>query len=292
MQAPIIFDRKAIRQYKDRAADTLHHVAPVFEAAADILLDRLNDITRTFDTALDIGGKGFIAPHLAAKGITVVQCESSLKLARATSSRSWHTLCADEEQLPFAPESFDLVTASLSLHSINDLPGTLSQIRHILRPDGLLLASIPILPTLRPLKQALENAELALCDGLSPRVAPLPTQHSCAALLQRCGFALPVVDTEIIPLRYKSLTGLLQDLRHAGESNALAFRSKKIPPRMLFPAADAEITYDEDGRFAMPLHMAVLTAWSPAPTQPKPLQPGQFTHSLESALNAAHPDQE
>ncbi|WP_086651909.1 methyltransferase domain-containing protein [Acetobacter cibinongensis] len=284
MDAPIIFDRAAVRQHRNRAAYTQHKVAPIFEAAAHILMERLADVTRTFDTALDIGGRGFVAPRLFDRGIDVVQCESAFSLARKTHFFNIETVCADEEFLPFAPGSFDLVVANLSLHWVNDLPGTFAQIRQILKPDGLFLAALPILPTLRPLKQALEMAELALSDGLSPRVSPLPTLPSCAGLLQRAGFALPVVDAEVLPLRYTSLAGLLQDLRAAGETNALALRSHTPPPRMLFPAAGAEMRTASDGSFTMPLQMAILTAWAPDKTQPQPLQPGAFKQSLASTL--------
>lgn len=279
MQPPLIFDRKAVKRHRARATRTQRTIAPILNAAADILTDRLADITRPFTTALDIGGRGVIAPLLIKRGIQVIQCESALPLAKTLSKFS-PTLCADEEYLPFAPQSFDLVVANLSLQWVNDLPGTFAQIRTLLRPDGLFLASIPILPTLRPLKQALEMAELALSDGLSARVCPLPTNTSCAQLLQRAGFALPVVDTEILPLRYKSLTGLLQDLRAAGETNALVHRSKTFTPRMLFPATAAELSYHSDGTFDMPLHMAILTAWCPAPTQPQPLKPGQTARQV------------
>lgn len=284
MPAPDIFDRRAVRNHKARAAHTFQKISPILNAATDILLERLDDITRPLSSALDLGGQGTVAPLLEKRGMTVVSCQETLP---ASQQAAHPNVCVNYEHLPFAQHSFDLVVANLSLHWINDLPGTFAQIRHILRPDGLFLASMPILPTLRPLKHALEMAELALCDGVSPRVSPLPTQQSCAQLLQRTGFALPVVDTEKLDLRYRSLTGLLQDLRAAGETNALTLRSKTTPPRMLFPAAAAELETDPDGTFAMPLHIAVLTAWSPSPDQPHPLKPGQFTHSLATALTDA-----
>ncbi|MFE8872952.1 methyltransferase domain-containing protein [Acetobacter persici] len=286
MDTPIIFDRKAVKAHRTRSASLQHSVMPVLDAAADILIDRLDDVTRHFTAALDVGGRGIVAQRLIARGIPTISCDLSHAMA---ANAPGPAVCVDEEALPFAPHSFDLVTASLSLHWINDLPGTFRQICRILKPDGLFLASLPILPTLRPLRQALEDAELALCDGVSPRVSPLPTQQSCAHLLQRAGFALPVVDTEKLDLRYRSLTALLQDLRAAGETNALALRSRTTAPRFLFPAASAELAPDAGGSFAMPLHMAILTAWAPAPTQPQPLKPGAFTHTLDTVLASPHP---
>lgn len=284
MDTPVIFDRKAVRLHRDRAAGRQNTLMSVLEAATDRLLDRLDDMTRSFSCALDIGGRGITQQRLAARGICTVSTDLSPRLVTQSGGMR---VCADEEWLPFAPHSFDLVIANLSLHWVNDLPGALTQIRHILRPDGLFLASMPILPTLRPLRTALEAAELALCDGVSPHISPFPTQQSCAQLMQRTGFALPVIDTERLDLRYRSLAGLLTDLRAAGETNALIQRNRGIAPRLLFPAAAAELETSEAENFAMPLHMAILSGWAPAPTQPVPLQPGQFEHSLHDALTQA-----
>lgn len=282
MDTPVIFDRKAVRHHRERAAHLQDEVMPVLRIATDLLLDRLDDMVQKFSMALDIGGRGITSKHLAARGIRTVSTDLSAGLlAHSTGLR----VCADEEWLPFAPHSFDLVIANLSLHWVNDLPGVFSQIRHVLRPDGLFLASMPILPTLRPLRTALEAAELAVCDGVSPRVSPFPTQQSCAQLMQRAGFALPVVDTERLDLRYRSLGALLTDLRAAGETNALHQRTRTALPRMLIPAAAAELEKPGQESFAMPLHIAVLSGWAPAPTQPVPLQPGQFQHSLHDALH-------
>ncbi|MBO1324108.1 methyltransferase domain-containing protein [Acetobacter sp. TBRC 12305] len=277
MSTPLIFDPRAVRLHRDRAARRQGDVAPILQAATDSLIDRLDDMARPFATALDIGGRGLVCQALAQRGISAVALDVSPAQAALSGGPA---ICADLESLPFAARSFDLVTACLSLHWVNDLPGLFAQIRHVLRPDGLFLASVPILPTLGPLRKALEAAELAVSDGVSPRVSPLPTQQSCAQLMQRAGFALPVVDSEVLDLRYRTLWALMADLRAAGETNALALRPRTMAPRMLFPAAAAMLEETGEDSFAMPLHMAVLSGWAPAPTQPKPLAPGQFQHNL------------
>ena len=181
---------------------------------------------------------------------------------------------ADEEFLPFAPASFDLIVASLSLHWVNDLPGALIQLRQALRPDGLLLASLPVLGTLGELRTALTEAEAAISGGAAPRVSPFPELRDCAGLLQRAGFALPVADLEEIRLLYADPLHLLRDLRAAGEGNAVALRDRRPAPRALFPAALAALP-TEHGRAAATLRLAMLTGWAPGPGQPKPLRPGE-----------------
>jgi NADH dehydrogenase [ubiquinone] 1 alpha subcomplex assembly factor 5 len=235
-------------------------VADVLRDAAERLLDRLDDTTRRFSHALDVGGRGVVAPLLRARGIEVVSSDLSPAMAAVNLG-----LCvaADEEFLPFAPESFDLVVANLSLHWINDLPGALIQLRLALRPNGLLLASLPALGTLDELRRALTEAEAALTGGAAPRVSPFPDLRDCAGLLQRAGYALPVADIELIRLRYANAFGLLQDLRAAGETNAVRLRDRRIPPRELFAAALTMLPVEE-GRVTATLRMAVMTGWAPA----------------------------
>ena len=253
------FDRGAVRRHRDRAARRIGPVVPLLAELAGRLVERLDDVTRRFPTALDLGGRGVVAPLLAARGIGVVSADlSGPMLTRSPPPR----VVADAEALPFGPAAFDLVVASLSLHWINDLPGALIQLRRALRPGGLFLASLPVLGTLDTLRTALTEAEAALRGGAAPRVSPFPDLRDCAGLLQRAGFALPVADVEEVTLSYASPLALLAELRAAGEANALTSRDRRVPPRALFAAAAAALA-GPDGRAAARLRLAVLTGWAP-----------------------------
>ncbi len=275
-----VFDRRAVRLHRDRAAATVSRVADILQEAAGRLVDRLDDTTHRFACALDVGGRGIVAPLLRARGIDTVAADLSPRMAALNGGIS---VAADEEFLPFAPGSFDLIVASVSLHWVNDLPGALIQLRRALRPDGLFLMSLPLLGTLGGLRAALTEAESALCGGASPRVSPFPDLRDCASLLQRAGFALPVADAEDITLAYADPLALLRDLRAAGESNAVALRDRRIPPRALFPTALSALT-TVDGRIPVQLRLGFLTGWAPAESQPKPLAPGSGRISLAEAL--------
>ncbi|RFD20604.1 methyltransferase domain-containing protein [Komagataeibacter melaceti] len=281
MDVPQIFDRRTVRLHRDRAVPDLDQVQPVLEEAATRLLDRLDDVTRVFSTALDIGGRGVVAPALRARGIDTVAADLSPRICARDAGPA---VCMDGEWLPFAPHSFDLVVACLSLHWVNDLPGLLAQVRRVLVPDGLFLACMPVLPTLGGLRHALMEAEMASRGGVSPRVSPFPGLRDCASLLQRAGFALPVADGDVIHLSYQTPMGLLSDLRHAGETNALCQRTRAMTSPALLADAMARLPRGVDGDIAQDLHIAIMTGWSPAPTQPQPLRPGQFDVSLEDAL--------
>ena len=258
MSDPQIFDRRAVRLHRDRAAAAVAGVAPVLADCAERLLDRLDDVTRGFAQALDLGGRGVVAPLLRARGIEVVSADLSPRMAALNGVPC---VAADEEWLPFAAGSFDLVVASLSLHWINDLPGALIQIRRALRPGGLFLASMPALGTLDGLRSALTAAEAELSGGAAPRVSPFPELRDLAGLLGRAGFTLPVADSEEITLSYADPFTLWRELRDAGEANAVAQRSRRPPGAALFGRA-ASLMPACQGRSTVRLKLATMTGWA------------------------------
>ncbi len=274
--APDIFDRRLIRLRRERAVPHVGQVGPILEAAAELLLDRLDDTTRRFSRALDLGGRGVVAPRLAARGIPFIV---SMDLATGMAARAGGLAVAgDEEWLPFAPGSFDLIVANLSLHGVNDLPGALVQLRQALRPDGLFLAALPGFGTLQGLREVLAAAETETRGGVSPRVAPFADLRDLAGLLQRAGFALPVADQDRLPLEYRTPMGLIADLRAAGEGNAIRAADRRTPPRALFPLAFAALD------LAMELRLLVMTGWAPHESQQKPARPGSADIRLADAL--------
>ena len=260
MTTPNIFDRRAVRLHRDRAAATVGRVADVLRDAGERLVDRLDDTTVRFRQALDVGGRGVVAPLLRARGLGVVSCDLSAGMAGLNGGAA---VVADEERLPFGAGRFDVVVASLALHWVNDLPGALIQLRLALRPGGLLLASFPALGTLGALRGALTEAEAVLTGGASPRVSPFPELRDLAGLMQRAGFELPVADVEDMTLSYAEPMLLLRELRAAGEANAVALRDRRVPPRALFPMA-----LSQAGRLETVLRLATVTGWAPGGSEP------------------------
>ncbi len=259
MSDAAVFDRHAVRLHRDRAAATVHRVADVLRDAADRLVDRLDDTTVRFTQALDVGGRGAVAPLLRRRGIGVVSCDLSARMAALNGGTAAQ---ADEERLPFAEGAFDLVVACLSLHWVNDLPGALIQLRMALRPGGLLLASLPALGTLGTLRTALTEAEVALAGGASPRVSPFPELRDLAGLMQRAGFELPVADVEDVVLSYADPFALLRELRAAGEANAVRLRARTPCPAALLPMAAVGLA-GPDGRADVLLRLGTVTGWAP-----------------------------
>lgn len=287
--ALFVFDRRSVRLHRDRAASSLREHDFLLREIAQRLVERLDDVRRKFPVALDLGCRhGYLADDLARRGgvRTLVHCDLSSAMVRGAASPC---LVADEEALPFAAGSFDLVVSLLNLHWVNDLPGALLQVRQALKPDGLFLAAMFGGETLKELRRALAEAEMDGEGGLSPRTSPLAEVRDAGNLLQRAGFTLPVADVETLTVSYANPLALLADLRGMGETNAVLERRKMLSRRAtLFGALQRyrELYGDADGRVPATFQMIYLTAWAPDASQPRPLRPGSAAARLADALGS------
>jgi NADH dehydrogenase [ubiquinone] 1 alpha subcomplex assembly factor 5 len=288
-QDPIrVFDQRAVRLHRRRAARHARGRADfLFVESAERLADRLADINRVFPQALDLGCRdGLLARQLRGRGgiVSLIGCDAEASFARAAPRPH---LVAAADALPFAPQCFDLVLSNLLLHWTNDLPGALLQLRLALKPDGLFLAAMLAGDTLHELRAALIEAESEIENGAGPRVSPFADPRDLAALLQRAGFALPVVDSDRITATYTDALALMRDLRDMGESNALIARRRSFTRRATLLRA-AELYQERhagaDGRIHATFEIATLTAWAPHQEQPKALRPGSARTRLAAAL--------
>lgn len=278
------FDRNTQLLHRDRAA-RMHGPRFLLEEACERLAERLDDITRDFPLCLDLGcHDGTLArrlQHHPRIGTLINAERSGAQLAHAPAP----ACRADEEALPFAPASLDAVFSVLSLHGVNDLPGTLAQIERALKPDGLFLAILAGGDTLHELRTAFATAEATLTGGLSPRISPFLDVRDAGALLQRAGFALPVVDSDRIALSYETPFALMHELRAMGEASALTTRPRHFTPRRLMAAMASAYPTNLEGRIDASIDFITLTAWKRADTQPQPAQRGSGKISLVSALS-------
>ncbi|MEN8723258.1 MAG: methyltransferase domain-containing protein [Alphaproteobacteria bacterium] len=287
-EQPLIFNRMLVRTRRDRAARRPLDVDFLRVEAAERLAERLDDVTHTFPLAALIGnGRGHLHRALTGRaGIEHAVClDMSEAQAKAAGSLS---ICADEEWLPLKEQHFDLIASSLSLHWVNDLPGTLIQINRALKPDGFFVANLIGGDTLTELRQSLLAAESAMGSGVAPRVSPFMDVRTAGSLLQRAGFALPVTDMDRITITYETPFKLLHELRQMGGANALMETHKGALRRDVLMAAMQhyqENFSNEDGRVRATVDLITMTGWAPHESQPKPLRPGSATMRLADALN-------
>ena len=313
----VVFDRDLKRTQRDRAA--AFGEASSFEylhtEVATRVIDRLDDISRNFEGALDLGcGSGHMLAALADAGRRasggsaplgggvrrLTQCDSSSgMLARARARASdlglavgeggdgdaavVDSMLVDEEALPFDAGQFDLVLSSMALHWVNDLPGTLIQASNALRPDGVFIGAMLGGQTLTELRSAFVVAEQERDGGVSPHVSPFAQVADCGNLLQRAGFNLPTVDTDIIRLNFPDAFMLMEHLGGMGEANACALRRGALSRDTLTAAAVAyhELYGNADGTVPATFQVIYMIGWKPHETQARPKRRGSATRSLK-----------
>ncbi|HEV2599018.1 MAG TPA: methyltransferase domain-containing protein [Sphingopyxis sp.] len=264
----------AQRDRMARLPASVNFLAPII---AETLLDRLAMVTREFPRTLLIGAHdAVLADNLRSTGTRLTIIEAGPRLAAASGATAVE---ADAIDLPLA--SFDLIVWPGGLDGINDVPGALVRLRALLAPDGLLLGTFVGDGSLPRLRRAV------MAEGVRP-IARLHPQIDLAAmgnLLQRVGFALPVVDVEALTVRYADWFALVRDLRATG----LASRLAPAPPSLTREeVARIAVAFgaqaDPDGRTAESFRLVHFSGWAPHPDQPQPARRGSGTASLADAL--------
>jgi SAM-dependent methyltransferase len=275
----LVFDR-ALGRLRLKRALAGDYPDFLLQRAAGDLEERLGAVLREFALAADLGtALPVVASVLAGR------VGGLLRMAEAEGTHA--DLVGDLESLPFAAGSLDLAVSLLALHGVNDLPGTFIQIKRALKPDGLFMGCLLGGRTLQELRQVLLEAESETMGGVSPRVAPFADLRDLGGLLQRAGFALPVIDSEIVTVRYRDAFGLFRDLRAMGWANALVAR-RKTPSRretlLRAAALYAKRFADPDGRLPATFEFVWVSGWAPHESQQKPLKPGSAKARLADAL--------
>jgi len=278
-QVPELFDPVKARHGDERARRGGFEPFLIDRVTED-LDERLAPVLRTFDRPLDFATPDFrFAEGLRRSG------KITGEAARLAESAA-----LDSDALPEAngEKGYDLVASGMVLQRINDLPGLLARFRRALLPDGMLIAAFPGGETLVELRDVLMQAESEIRGAGGLRVFPMIDVRAAGQLLQRAGFALPVVDSDRLTVRYGSLFGLIRDLRAMGAS-AVSLNRPGQPPltrSIITRAAElyADKYADPDGRIRATFEIIWISGWAPHPSQQQPLKPGSAKMRLADAL--------
>lgn len=278
---PLIFDPRRRAVARDRASAHFGDYDFLYRHMLDGLLERLEDVQRPLQDVLLIGcPDASAAQALRAQGKTVLCCDPGARNAAANDG-----VQAEEDALPFAENSFDLILACGTLDSVNDLPGALILMQRLLRPDGLLLGACVGAGSLPRLKSALLAAE---GDRPVPHIHPQIDIRSAGDLLSRAGYAMPVTDTETLTVRYSTALSLMRDLRGMGYANIMTAPRRGALSREVIARACAHFAEaaDPDGKTAEQFSLLYFSGWKPDPSQPKAARRGSATVSLAQALKS------
>ncbi len=288
---PRLFDRSLLAARRNRAAKAFSQAQFLRDRSIEDTLLTLAAINRRFERALDMSaadgsfGRALAASDAAARVGLLIEGELSPRLSAQQSGPA--RLIMDEEWLPFADDSLGLIVSVLGLHSVNDLPGVLVQVRRALTPDGLFIGTLFGGETLKELRGCLMEAELEVRGGYGPRIAPFAEGPDLIDLLKRTGFSMPVVDSDRALVSYEHPLRLLADLRAMGEGNMLIDRPRLGLNRTILQRM-AELYFarfaDAEGRVTATFEIITLSGWKPHESQQKPLKPGSAKTRLADAL--------
>jgi NADH dehydrogenase [ubiquinone] 1 alpha subcomplex assembly factor 5 len=263
--APQIFDNRRRMALRARAMRGRIQQSFLLTHMATELSERLSFVSRSFENVLFIGPIADFAADILGDRKMQITAEPML----------------DEEALPFAPASFDLILSAGTLDSVNDLPGALLQIRRALKPDGLFLGTSFGAGSLPRLKNAMMAAD---AGQVRAHIHPQIDLRSISDLMTRAGFALPVADVDMLSVRYRDWRRLVGDIRDAGVGNAMAgLRTfQRALPRGLDIAWQS--LADDNGKVTETFNFLQLNGWAPSPHQPKPAARGSGSVSLVDVL--------
>lgn len=283
---PLLFDPRRRRRLRARAASAFPDAAFLHARAAEDCADRLEVVNRRFERAVLAGGGPALSAACSRRQLQdklglVWSADTLPALAPAPCG-----LVCEPEAWPFAAQSLNLIVSLLQLHGVNDLPGALVQARLSLAPDGLFLGVLFGARTLVELRECLLAAEAEITGAAALRVSPFAEIRDLGGLLQRAGLALPVVDSDLVTVRYANPLALMADVRAMGESAAFAGAVRPLRRDVLMRAAQlygARFS-EPDGRVRATFELLTATGWAPHASQQQPLAPGSAKTRLADAL--------
>ena len=288
LQVPMVFDPIAQKRNRARAANAFHKYSFLKEEAVKRIVDRIDIIRRDFELCLDIG---------AHDGQLFDRLRSLNKIRKLIQSDPVEAFKISKKQpfvvhnfniLPFKESSFDAIFSSLNFHAVDDLPGLMSQIRFLLKPDGLCLVNFFGGNSLFELRAALAEAESEIVGGSNIRCMPMADIRDVGALIGRAGLSLPVADSDRLTVSYPNMFSLMADLRGMGEQNATLGRTRRPTRRSIFLLA-AEIYQKRfslpNGKIPASFEIITLTGWAPHKSQQKPLRPGEGDKNMADFLD-------
>lgn len=168
------------------------------------VIDRLGFLRHTPREVLAIGDLGELGQAFAGPECRVTGCDPAARF---------------DPEAPYPAGGYDTVVSLGVLDTVNDLPGALIHMRGALAPGGLAIAQFLGAGSLPRLRAAMLAAD---GDRPAPRLHPMVDVRAGGQLLQRAGWADPVVDSRSVDVRFASLGRLIGDLRAQGLGNVLA----------------------------------------------------------------------
>lgn len=238
---PTFLDPAVVARSFGAASNSYDAAAWLQTQVRDELLSRLDLLPKPPQAVLDLGaGTGVAAAEIKRRHrrAAVTAADIALPMVQVAKKRSRflrpiRCIEADARALPFETGSFDLVFTSLMLQWLQPPDTALREIRRVLKPGGLLLASSFGPETLQELRGAWTAAD----DGV--HVNEFIDMHDLGSAMARAGFIEPVLDVDRHRRHYPDARALMQELKALGAHNLNAQRARGLTGRQAFARMNA-----------------------------------------------------
>lgn len=282
MQDAYWIDKARVRASFERAAHTYDAAAILQKSVREEMLERLDLVTLNPQAILDAGcgtGHGSFALHKRFPQAHIISLDLAMGMLQQTYAQQpalqrWmaqltgkkNLLCADIEALPLADNSVDMVWTNLAIQWCNDLDKAFTEIKRVLKPNGLLMFSTFGPDTLKELRIA--SAE----NDAMTHVSRFIDMHDIGDAMTRAGFSAPVLDVEHFTLTYDDVKSVMRDLKSIGAHNATAGRARGLLGKDFFAqfAARYEQFRQQDGKLPATFEVVYGHAWAPEQRQTLP----------------------
>lgn len=261
-------DATVVRRTANRAAQSYDEAAALQREVRERLLERLDYVRLQPTVVLDLGsatGDGSAQLRRRYPEATVVAldvAENMLLRARDkhASAKDVEYLCADAMALPLTTDSVDLVFCNLLLPACEAPARVLQEVSRVLRPGGLFNFATTGPDTLYELRDAWAQID----DG--PHVHLFSDMHDVGDAVLAAGLAEPVLDLEYLTLCYRSLKGIMRELKACGASNATAGRMRGLLGKGRWQALQQAYEQFRDAEHRLPVSCEVIygQAWGSA----------------------------
>ena len=277
-------DHALVRRHFTRAAPTYGEAAVLAREVERRMLERLDYVKIDPKRVIDAGcglGAGLRELGRRYPGAQLVGIDAAEAMLRGASRvatmkeraralfgrRSLQLACADMRALPLASGRFGMVWSNFGLAFAGEPQAALREFSRVLEPGGLLMFSAYGPDTLRELRAAFAQA-----DAL-PHVHDFVDMHDLGDMLAASGFAMPVMDMEMLTLTYADVAALARDLRASGQTNALAAQRRGLTGKARWQrmvSAHEHARQRQDGRLSASFEVVYGHAWKGVPRSSGP----------------------
>ncbi len=225
--------RASLDKRPDEVAEMFDEVASRYDVTNDVLSLGQARVWRKAvvravqavpgERVLDIAaGTGTSSEPFADADIDVVPADFSIGMLREGRRRrpDMAFTAADALQLPFADETFDVVTMSFGLRNVADVHAALEEFRRVTKPGGRLVVCEFSQPTWRPFRVVYSEYLMRALPTVARRISSNPDSYvylaeSIQAWPAQDQLAQQVRDAGWADVRWRNLTGGVVALHHA-----------------------------------------------------------------------------